>query len=112
MKQIFFTTVFGLLTVGASQSQTAVNTNARAVGLGKSQAASNEETNLRAYIELLRTNLRDSKAEVMGEVMRLNASDAAKFWPVYKEFEAEYAVLGNQIVAAVQKYTENYDALN
>ena len=26
----------------------------------------------------------------MGMVMQLDAGDAAKFWPIYKEFEGEY----------------------
>lgn len=36
--------------------------------------------NIRAYIELMRTNVRQQKAELMGSVMELSAEDAAKFW--------------------------------
>jgi len=111
MKRIFINALLALFSLGVVLSQTKVNSDAKSSGLGKPQAASNEETNIRAYIELLRTSLKDSKAEVMGEVMRLNAAEAAKFWPIYKDFEKEYGALGDQIIAAVKKYTENYDSL-
>jgi hypothetical protein len=111
MKRISISALLALLSLGVILSQTKVNSDAKSSGLGKSQAASNEETNIRAYIELLRTSLKDSKAEVMGEVMRLNAGEAAKFWPIYKNFENEYGALGDQIIAAIKKYTENYENL-
>ena len=70
-----------------------------------------EEQNIRTYIELLRTDLRKSKSQVMSEVMRLEAAEAQKFWTVYKDFEAELTKLGDQIVALVSNYSNNYNNL-
>jgi hypothetical protein len=75
------------------------------------QSLSNEERNTRAYMELLRTDLRKSKSQVMGEVLQLDAEDSAKFWPIYKDFEAEMTKIGDQVMSAVRTYVENYDNL-
>ena len=72
---------------------------------------STEERNLRAYIELLRTDLRKSKSQVMGEVMRLDTDDSQKFWPIYKEYQTELTGIGDRVVVLLKNYTENYDKL-
>jgi hypothetical protein len=72
---------------------------------------SNEDLNLRAYIELLRTDVRKSKARVMGQVMQLDAEQAAKFWPIYREFETQLAKIGDGVMALIKDYTANYDKM-
>ena len=52
-------------------------------------ASNPEEKNLEAYVELLRKDVRQQKAEIMGSVMVLSAEDAAKFWPIYSEYDVE-----------------------
>jgi len=105
MKRILNAVTCVFLSAAALSAQTPAKATTNA-GLGKQQGASNEDTNIRAYIELLRTDLRNSKSQVLGEVMQLDASQAAKFWPIYKEFEKEYATIGDKIVAAVKAYSD------
>src|SRR5579884_291637 len=81
---------------------------AKPVALGRPQTG-NEDLNIRAYIELLRTDLRTSKSQVVGMVMQLDADESAKFWPVYKAYETDLTTIGDQIVTLVKKYVENYD---
>jgi len=97
-----------LLAATALWAQTTDKPAPKTAGLGKQEAVSNEEMNIRAYIELLRTDIRDSKTQIVADVMALDAKQAAKFWPVYKEFEAEYAAVGDKIIAVVRNYTEGY----
>ncbi len=92
----------------AAQAQTLSEPTAKAVGLGKSEAASNEDMNIRAYIELLRTDIRKQKTQITGDVMQLDADQSAKFWPIYKEFETDFSALGNKVVALIKNYAENY----
>jgi len=68
-----------------------------------------QEKNVRAYIELLRSDIKDNRTQIMGLVMQLDAGDSAKFWPVYKEFEAEYTEFGNEVVALIRNYVAKYD---
>jgi hypothetical protein len=67
------------------------------------------ELNLRAYVELLRTDVQKSKAEIMGKVMQLDADTATKFWPVYKEFEVDLSKVGDQVVSLIHEYASHYD---
>jgi hypothetical protein len=100
------------LTAIAGEAQTQPKTAPQTAASRKSETASNEETNLRAYIELLRTDVRKSKAEIMAEVMQLDAGETAKFWPVYKDFEAEYATLGDRIANLAKEYVAQYAGIS
>jgi len=67
--------------------------------------------NITAYITLLRSDVRQQKAELVGEVMQLSASDAAKFWPIYDEYDTELAKLNDQRIANIQEYANTYDQM-
>jgi len=70
---------------------------------------SDTQKNTQEYIELLRSDVRQQKAEVLGAVMQLSAADAAKFWPIYAEYEAELTKLNDLRVANIQEYARTYD---
>ena len=67
------------------------------------------ELNLKAYVDLLRSDIKSEKAQVMATVMQLDADDAAKFWPVYKDFETELSKIGDQVLGAIKSYVANYE---
>lgn len=102
----------GCLLLSATLSaQPPPQTAARSAGLGAQAAESNQDANIRAYIELLRADVRKSKSQIVGEVMQLDSAQASKFWPIYQEFETLYAALGDRIVALVRSYTDQYDKM-
>jgi hypothetical protein len=68
-----------------------------------------QEKNLQEYIDLLRTNVRQQKAEIMGAVMQLDVDEAAKFWPIYNEYNTELSKLNDLRVANIQEYARNYN---
>jgi len=78
-------------------------------GLGKAPEESNQDLNIRAYIELLRTDVQKAKAQVMGDVMQLDADQATKFWPIYKKFETDFAATGDKVTGLIKDYAANYD---
>jgi hypothetical protein len=98
--------VAATLLAAAGQAQTGSKPATQTVG--QSERASKEDMNIRAYIELLRTDIRKSKSQIMGEAMELDANEAAKFWPVYKDFETEFTTIGDKVVALVKDYAEHY----
>ncbi len=67
------------------------------------------ELNLRAYVDLLRSDVQKSKAQVMATVMQLDADDAAKFWPIYKDFQSDLAKVGDQVLVLIKDYAAHYD---
>jgi len=106
MKNIFVYAACAMVCAGLP-AQTPENTAAKPAAAG-AERLSPEETNTRAYIELLRTDVKKSKSQIMGEVMQLDTDEAQKFWPLYKDFETDLSKLGDQVVAAVSTYAENY----
>jgi hypothetical protein len=73
-----------------------------------STSSATDNRNTQAYIELLRSDVRQQKAELMGAVMQLSAADAAKFWPIYKEYNAELNKLNDLRVANINEYARTY----
>ena len=74
----------------------------------QSPATDAQKKNIQEYIELMRTNVRDQKAEIMGAVMQLDIDDSAKFWPIYSEYDAELTKLNNLRVKNIEDYAQNY----
>jgi hypothetical protein len=68
-----------------------------------------QKKNTLAYIDLMRRNVRQDKAEIMGSVMALSAADAAKFWPIYADYDAQLTKLNDQRVEIIKEYTQNYN---
>jgi hypothetical protein len=108
MKALIIAGALALFTISAPAQQTG---SQKPAGLGKAQASTNEELNIRAYIELLRTDIRNGKTQLMGEVMQLDADESAKFWPIYKQFESEFTALGDKVIGLVKEYALNYDKM-
>src|SRR5580700_6726849 len=71
----------------------------------------NQEQNIQEYIALLRSDVRQQKAEMMGAVMQLSAEEAAKFWPIYSEYDAELSKLNDLRVANIEEYGRVKQAL-
>lgn len=77
----------------------------------QSSASETQKKNIQAYIELMRTNVRDQKAEIMGSVMALNAADAAKFWPIYSEYDTDLSKVNDLRIANIKEYAANYSQM-
>jgi DNA anti-recombination protein RmuC len=67
-----------------------------------------QETNIRAYVELLRVDVRAKKTAIFTEIMQFNEQQAAKFWPIYNEYDIELQKLNDQKLAGIQEYAKNF----
>ena len=63
-------------------------------------------------VDLLRKDVRAEKADVVAKTMKLDSSQAAAFWPVYKQYESERAGIGSERLAIIQDFAEHYDSIN
>src|SRR5215510_12672351 len=77
------------------------------------QAAEEEprELNLRAYVELLRSDLRTQKTAILAGTLQLNEQEDQKFWPIYREYEADLAKINDDRIANIKDYAEHFDQL-
>ena len=94
-------------------SLSAVQGNAQTQGGQKPSAQDKEaqEKNVKEYVELLRSDVRQQKAQILGAVMQFDVDEAAKFWPIYNDYDAELTKLNNLRLANIQEYAKNYSDL-
>jgi hypothetical protein len=80
---------------------------------GKSSASPQSDAgkNVQAYIDLLRGDVRQQKAEFMGSVMLFSAQDAAKFWPIYSDYDTQLAKLNDQRIEIIKEYAQSYNQM-
>jgi hypothetical protein len=71
-----------------------------------------EDLNIRAYIELLRSDLRGQKVAVIAEVMSFTEDEAVKFWPIYQEYQGEMAKIMDRKLLGIKNYAENFEKLS
>jgi len=70
-----------------------------------------DEQNLDAYIKLLRQDVRSQKSAVMSEVMQLDPDEAATFWPIYRDYDAELTKINDLRIANIKEYASSYNQL-
>lgn len=73
--------------------------------------AETKEANLKAYVDLLRSDLKKDKVTILTEMMGLLPDEAAKFWPIYNNYDKELSKLGDERIAFIRMYSENYGSL-
>jgi len=76
-----------------------------------SVASDPQETNIRAYVELLRSDVKSVKTTILTETMQLTDEQATKFWPIYRAYDLELQNLNDQKLAGIREYAKNYGEL-
>jgi hypothetical protein len=67
--------------------------------------------NLRAFVELARSDIKTQKALIIAENLPMTEEEAAEFWPVHREYEGELSKLNDQKLALIVRYAKNYQTL-
>ena len=57
---------------------------------------------INSYIELLRSDLKTQKKEIITEVMQFTDSESDTFWKIYNGFEEDFRKLGDKRVAMIK----------
>jgi hypothetical protein len=102
---------FALVSAGSAHSHMfrTLSAQATATNAGPSDT---QKANLDSYETLLHENVADQKEQVVALVLSLNEADAAKFWPIYSQYEAELAKLNATAAASIDAYVKNAGRLN
>ena len=61
------------------------------------------------YIELLRSDIRAQKVELITEVMDFSEEQANAFWPIYREFNTEREAIGDESIKVIKQYIKFYE---
>ena len=101
---------FGPVSAGAAHSHFRTPlAQVAAAGAGPSDS---QKANLEAYATLLHENVLDQKEQVVALVLSLNEADAAKFWPIYSQYEGELDKLNTLADASIDDYVKNAGRVN
>jgi hypothetical protein len=71
-----------------------------------------QELNTQEYIKLLREDVSSQKAKLLGQVMQFDAEDAAKFWPIYRDYDAELKKVNELRMANILEYSQSYTSMS
>jgi hypothetical protein len=63
-------------------------------------------------IDVLRKDARAGKADIIGKTMALDSTQAAAFWPLYKQYETEQQALGDERLAVIHDLAEHWSSLD
>jgi hypothetical protein len=74
-------------------------------------AQSSSGASLDQDIKMLRSDVQASRKTITAENMNLTADEATKFWPIYDQYAAEVAKIGDARVALIKDYATNYDTM-
>lgn len=69
------------------------------------------DINLRAYVELLRSDVRSQKVAILSELMGFTEEEDAKFWPIYRDYDGELSKLNDGRVTLIEDYAKNYEQM-
>jgi hypothetical protein len=78
---------------------------------GQPPAVETRDTNLRAYAELLRADVRAQKVAIITEVMQFTDAEDAKFWPIYREYDVELNRINDDRVGLIEEYAKAFGKL-
>jgi Spy/CpxP family protein refolding chaperone len=75
----------------------------------KSEPTASSPTVSEQDIQLLRSDIRSHKKQIITESMKLTGAQAEKFWPVYDAYTQETTKLGDASYALVKEYAQSYN---
>jgi hypothetical protein len=72
----------------------------------KAPDKSAETDDIRASMEVLRSDFNTAKIRTFNQVMKLNGQEAEKFWPIYRRYEKELSAVGDRKLALIREFAQ------
>ena len=81
------------------------------IGRAQEESFDAREQNFRAYVTLLRTDIKAERKDIINAIMQFNDSDATKFWPIFQQYDAELTTIGDGRMKLIVDYARSYENL-
>jgi len=75
------------------------------------KAPASQEDQIKAYVNMLRKDVRGEWQTIVDQAMGLEAGDKAKFWGVYDGYQKEMKALWDRRLANIKLYAQNFDKM-
>ena len=85
-----------------------------ATGVYAQQAAQPQQPtpqNVDEYVRMIRDGVQKDKTQIIGAALELDATQAAAFWPIYKQYESELLAIADKRYAGIKAYATSYGSL-
>ena len=69
------------------------------------------QSDVQSDIELLKSDVRAQRVDIVTKTMHFTDAESAAFWPIYKSYEADLDKLADQRIALIKDYANNYDTM-
>jgi hypothetical protein len=73
------------------------------------QSAQSSQSATDQDIQMLRSDLRGQKKQIVAENLTMTPAQAEKFWPVYDEYAQEVSKLNDTRLGLIKEYANSYD---
>jgi hypothetical protein len=70
-----------------------------------------DAANTDAALAKFRDDMQATRADVMAKGLTLSSDEAAKFWPLFDQYQKEQNAIIDGQIAAVKKYADSYETL-
>lgn len=70
-----------------------------------------QASNIQSYIDLIKTDVKGEKVEILATMMQFTPDEASAFWPIYQSYDVELTRLRDQEIASIKEYSDNYDSM-
>jgi len=74
-------------------------------------AAASYAQDINTSYELLRSDIKAKKLDILTTAMKLDEGQAAAFWPVYRKYEAELGKINDKKIALLKQYAQRYESM-
>ena len=81
-------------------------------GQATASASKDSQASVDQDVSLLRQDIRSKKKQLIAANLKLNDTEATKFWPVYDQYAAESTKLGDEKYALIKEYAQGYGTLS
>jgi hypothetical protein len=88
-----------------------VPTFAATVAFTQDAGFTEKEQNFREYVALLRADIKTERKGIITQLMQFDDTDSAKFWPIFNQYDAELAKIGDGRTELIIDYARNYESL-
>jgi Spy/CpxP family protein refolding chaperone len=76
------------------------------------QPASATTVSMDEVLKSVRADLQSGRADIVAKNLTLSAAEAAKFWPVFEQYQKEQNAIMDEQMRGLQRYAESYEKLD
>lgn len=74
-------------------------------------SASAAEAQIESAVEIMRSDVRTQKIQILTQAMEFTSEEATAFWPLYREYENALSAVWDKRLANIKEYAANYESM-